>query len=347
VITDDTFMQYEGFDMATFDEKSWPQSDLPTWRVLKHEDYAVFRSKVARHFQLPESSVRLWVMVNRQNRTVRPDSPIPENEPGLSELSSERVFYMSNPNLLAVEMIRINMAARQYDLRLYLDVVQDRYNKPEVPKDYIMVLLKHFDTSKQSLYGIGKLYVNRSSKVSDLFADINERMRWAPGTRLKLYEEIKPGMVELMNLKFTFMQSEIQDGDIICFQVDLAEQEYVSLHMSETVYGTDLAYRIHDLESQGLYSNPIQYYDFIQNRIMVLFQPKNEEPDQNNPDFSLVLSKKQNYDIVSVYFHSEECLPTTASIIDVIKSWRVPATRPHQTPLYDDKSDEWRGQGSP
>jgi hypothetical protein len=57
--------------------------------------------------------------------------------------------------------------------------------------------------------------------------------------------------------------------------------------------------RIHDLEIQGLYSNPIQYYDFIQNRVMVLFRPKFEEPDpQANPDFSLVLSKKQNYDVV-------------------------------------------------
>jgi ubiquitin carboxyl-terminal hydrolase 7 len=86
VITDDTFMQHEGFDMATFDEKNWPQSDLPTFRVLKQENYAVFKARVAQHFQLPESNVRLWVMVNRQNKTVRPDTPIPENEPGLSKL---------------------------------------------------------------------------------------------------------------------------------------------------------------------------------------------------------------------------------------------------------------------
>jgi ubiquitin carboxyl-terminal hydrolase 7 len=139
---------------------------------------------------------------------------------------------MSNTYLSAVEVIRNNMAARQNDLRLYLDVVQDPYNKPEIPQGYIMVFLKHFDTSKQSLYGIGKTYVNRSSKVSDLFAYINERMRWAPGTPLKLYEEIKPGMIELMKPKLTFTQSEIQDGDLICFQVDLAEKEYVPLHVS-------------------------------------------------------------------------------------------------------------------
>jgi ubiquitin carboxyl-terminal hydrolase 7 len=84
VITDDTFAQHEGFDMAAFDERGWPASALPTFRVLKQENYAVFKARVAQHFHLPEQAVRLWVMVNRQNKTVRPDTPIPENEPGLS-----------------------------------------------------------------------------------------------------------------------------------------------------------------------------------------------------------------------------------------------------------------------
>ena len=36
-------------------------------------------------------------------------------------------------------------------------------------------------------------------------------------------------MIELMKSKLTFTQSEIQDGDIICFQVDISEKEYVYL----------------------------------------------------------------------------------------------------------------------
>ena len=87
-------------------------------------------------------------------------------------------------------------------------------------------------------------------------------------------------MIELMKPKYTFTQSEIQDGDIICFQVDISDKE------------------VHDLESQGLYSNPQQFYDFLQNRVMVLFRPKFDEPDVDQPEFSLVLSKKQNYDAV-------------------------------------------------
>ena len=87
-------------------------------------------------------------------------------------------------------------------------------------------------------------------------------------------------MIELMKPKSTFAQSEIQDGDVICFQVDISEKE------------------THDLESQGLYANPLHFYDFLQNRVMIVFRPKNEEISDHNPEFDLVLSKKMNYDHV-------------------------------------------------
>ena len=51
-----------------------------------------------------------------------------------------------------------------------------------------MVFLKCFDATKQTLLGIGKLYMLRNAKVADLIPIINEKMRWAPGTPVKLYE---------------------------------------------------------------------------------------------------------------------------------------------------------------
>ncbi|KAI4527549.1 cysteine proteinase [Schizophyllum commune Loenen D] len=264
VITDDTFAKHEGFDLATFDDKNWPPSDLPTFRVLKQETYATFKERVAKHFGYPVDRIRLWVLVNRQNKTVRPDAIIPDNEPAWT-----------------VEIIRNQLAARTTDLRLYLDVLPDPPKPEPAPQTTIMIFLKHFDTSRQTLYGAGKAHMLRTAKVADLVPIINERMRWQPGTPLKLYEEIKPGMIELMKPRSTFTQSEIQDGDVICFQVDIPDNE------------------IRDLESQGLYSNPMQYYDFLQNRVMVIFRPKYEEPDHDHPEFHLVFSKKQNYDVMS------------------------------------------------
>ncbi|KAB5596509.1 Ubiquitin carboxyl-terminal hydrolase [Ceratobasidium theobromae] len=268
VITDKTFSNHQGFDLATFDDKNAPQShDLPSFRILKADTYAMFKSIVAKSLHYPESHIRLWVLVNRQNKTIRPDTHIPEDEATLRE---------------PVEAIRNTMAARQTDLRLYLDVITDANGQllPEISSpNSIMIFLKYFDVSKQTLQGAGKVYVQKNSKVGDLIPIINERMRWQPTTPLKLYEEIKPGMIEVMKPKLTFAQSEIQDGDIVCFQVELNEKE------------------TSDLETQGLLSTPIQFYDLLQNRVLIKFKPRFEEA--GHEEFDLVLSKKMNYDTLA------------------------------------------------
>jgi len=96
-----------------------------------------------------------------------------------------------------------------------------------------------------------------------------------------LPQEIKPGMIQPTWPGHTFTQSEIQSGDIICFQAETSDQE------------------THDLESQGLCSNPVQFYNFLLNRVMVSFRPRLGEPSTDQPEFSLALSKKQKYDAVS------------------------------------------------
>ena len=106
-------------------------------------------------------------------------------------------------------MIRVKMATRrQRDIWLYLDILPDppmvgsSPRSPDMPHclhqhtkramlgdpETIMVFLKHFDTTWQSLLGIGKIYIPRTSKVNDLFPLINERMGWLPWTPLRLYE---------------------------------------------------------------------------------------------------------------------------------------------------------------
>ena len=92
-----------------------------------------------------------------------------------------------------------------------------------------------------------------------------------------------------MNPSFTLIQSGIQDGDIICFQVEISEAE------------------VQQLETQGLYSNPVQFYDSL-NRVDILFRPKFDELDADHPEFSLVLSKDQNYDAVRYRLSTDSTL---------------------------------------
>jgi ubiquitin carboxyl-terminal hydrolase 7 len=265
VITDDTFKAHQGFDLATFEERNLPASELPSFRMLKSETYLVFKSKLAQQFGLDDSAVRLWVLVNRQNKTVRPDTVVPENDPSLT-----------------LETVRDRMASRQNDLRLYLEVVDPKsdFDKTQTP---IMIFLKYFDVSRQSLTGMGPVYVHKNMKVSDLIPTINQMMLWPPTVHVRLYEEIKPGMIEQMKLKATFQQSEIQDGDVICFQAEISEKD------------------AHDYETQSLYSNPIQFYDFLQNQIKVLFKPRFDDVDYKG-EFEITLSKKMTYDMMAAKF---------------------------------------------
>lgn len=258
---------HQGFDLATFEERNLPSSELPTFRVLKNEPYLVFKSKLAQQYNLDEGAMKLWVLVNRQNKTVRPDTAVPENDPNLT-----------------LETVRDCMASRQHDLRFYLEL-QSQSSEASIEKQNppLMIFLKYFNVLNQSLTGLGRVYVQRNMKVGDLVPTINQLMNWAPTVQLRLFEEIKPGMIEQMKLKATFQQSEIQDGDVICFQTEISEKE------------------AHDYEAQSLYSNPIQFYDFLQNQIKVLFKPRFDDVDYKG-EYEVTLSKKMTYDMMALKF---------------------------------------------
>jgi hypothetical protein len=69
--------------------------DLASFRVLKTDTYATFKSIVAQALHYPESHIRLWVLVNRQNKTIRPDTHIPEDEATLRECKEFGVFEIA------------------------------------------------------------------------------------------------------------------------------------------------------------------------------------------------------------------------------------------------------------
>ena len=53
-----------------------------------------------------------------------------------------------------------------------------------------IIFLKHFDPTRQTLFGIGKICVPGANRVSYLIPIIRERMKWRPEAPLKLYEVI-------------------------------------------------------------------------------------------------------------------------------------------------------------
>lgn len=129
----------------------------------------------------------------------------------------------------------------------------------------------------------------------------------------------------LLKPTFTLTQSEIQDGDIICVQAQISDAE------------------IRQLESQGLSSNPPQLYDYLHSRVTVLFKPKFDDPEVDQPEFSLVLSRKQNYEVVgrgSFIDFALSDFPDYFSL-DGFQGWRVPQARPDKTKVHDHFCHNW------
>ncbi|KAK2853253.1 hypothetical protein FQN49_005259 [Arthroderma sp. PD_2] len=279
VVTDESIKHHHGFDLTSSDlEQGNPA--LPTsYRVRRNMKVGEFAELVAEDRSLDPGRVRLWAMVNRQNKTVRPDQPLREPED-------------------TVEDAAIKQASRGHPFRVYLEVAEPgedgkvTWPERQGPNASVLVILKHFDAATQTLSGMGHIYVKKQSKVSELAGPILEMMNWPAGTSFSLFEEIKPSMIDQLKPKQTFQASEIGDGDVICFQRTQSDAEYDLLHSTQLMAAADL--NTNRLGPSILYKDARQYYDYLLNRVMIKFAPVKAESE--DATFTLALSRKMNYE---------------------------------------------------
>lgn len=76
IIDIETFRHHDGVDLAAFDDKE-NQEWIYSYRVRRDLSWLAFYQHIAGANNLGRDQIRLWHLVNRQNRTVRPDVPIP------------------------------------------------------------------------------------------------------------------------------------------------------------------------------------------------------------------------------------------------------------------------------
>ncbi|KAJ5573764.1 Ubiquitinyl hydrolase 1 [Penicillium hispanicum] len=257
VLTEKSFQSHHGFDLTSMD---LPADDpaLPSqYRVLRTKKVSEFAKEIAEERGINADAIRFWVMVNRQNKTTRPDQVITDPE-------------------ISVEEAHSKFGTKGNFFRLWMEVAPSGPDGQPVPwpdhSDSVLIFLKNYDVTAQTLSGVGPVYVRKTQKVAELAPTILAKMNWPAGTEFMLYEEIKHTMIDVMKPKQTFQQSEIQDGDIITFQRTVKESE---------------------LPPTAIYPEARQYYDYLLNRMDVTFAPvKTGDGDE----FTLTLSRKMSYD---------------------------------------------------
>lgn len=170
VVTEENFRAHQGFDLVNWDADPSLESSPQVYRLLRTSTVSEFARSLAESKKLPPDQVRLWVMVNRQNKTIRPDQPLMDPYMTIDEAYSK-------------------YGTREKSFRFWLETASivedgkpvwpDLQAYPNVP---MLVFLKYFDAISQNLLGVGHVYVRKHLKVADMVPMILQLMGWSPGT---------------------------------------------------------------------------------------------------------------------------------------------------------------------
>ncbi|KAI8977181.1 hypothetical protein BDF20DRAFT_906363 [Mycotypha africana] len=284
IVTDETFLANTGFDFANFADKDTGEKHIVVSKVRKDQPFADFVTDAAENLKVAPSDFRFWLMVNRQNRTVRIDVPIPVG------------YYNST-----MDEIRAKYATSQLNLRLYLERASmfDENNHaifPAAPpsSSVILVFIKLYNPELQKIQGIGKMYCEKEAKVAKYISGFKQLAQFPDSEEILVYEEIKNTMIESVNIDWTFNRNELQDGDILCIQKTLSLEEREAI------------------VQQGGKPTVDQYLQYEAGRISVSFAPlvsaqpqpvvaagdddiKNNS-QQDSPEFRLSLHRDMTYE---------------------------------------------------
>ncbi|KAL6527893.1 ubiquitin carboxyl-terminal hydrolase 13 [Orobanche minor] len=196
------------FDLVDHDK-------VRSFRVQKLMPFNIFKEEVAKEFGILVQFQRFWLWAKRQNHTYRPTRPLTQLD------DTQTVGYLRD----------VSNKVQNAELRLYLELELGLDLRP-IPlpikaKDDILLFFKVYDPEKEELRYAGRLFVKSMSKPTDILAKLNEMAGNPPDEDIELYEEIKfepTVMCEHIDKRFTFRSSQLEDGDIVCFQKSISAQ---------------------------------------------------------------------------------------------------------------------------
>ncbi|OLL21788.1 Ubiquitin carboxyl-terminal hydrolase 21 [Neolecta irregularis DAH-3] len=254
------FKQHQGFDLGLLEdsENNSETSLALKFKVPKVSTFLQFKQRFEQECDLSSLKFRFWICVNRQNKTVRPDIPILDSEDDST-----------------METLANRLTNGRVELRLWLETMpleEQWQTNGSINHQNILIFCKCFDVVEQRLFGFGSFYVNRMSHIGDFAIKAKKALDWPDTTPIKIFEPL--------NLKSSFYEAELQDGDIICFQQILPDEETLML------------------QKDAKFTLAPQFYDFLINRVTVWFKPRFVDGDRLE-EFTLALNKKMYYNAVA------------------------------------------------
>ncbi|KAJ3261949.1 hypothetical protein HDU77_000537 [Chytriomyces hyalinus] len=253
-ILDQDIAEHTGFDLCNYEDKSLALSNIRTIRVRKDLTLRAFKEMIAESLALPSAAnVTVWSLVSRQNKTIRADAEITAEDKTLEQIKDTML--------------------KTADFRFYIDLTG--LKKPE--EESCLIFLKRYDPTTGRIKYVGKAFFNKMQRIVDALPEIMAISKLEGN--IKVYEEVKPGMIDPTEITKTFGACELGNGDILCVQNEMTPADIETLEDKRT-------------------SNVVFYFEDYRNRLPVVFKHKNREKEVAMPDLELVLSKKMTYDSV-------------------------------------------------
>ncbi|KAI3856932.1 hypothetical protein MKX03_012340 [Papaver bracteatum] len=253
------------FDLVDHDK-------VRSFLIQKQMAFNQFKEEVAKEFGVSVQFQRFWLWGKRSNNTYRPTRPLTLQE---ETQSVWKLRETSNKEA--------GIAVGYYqDLKLFLELELGPELYPIPPpffrrKQDILLFFKLYDSEKEEIRYVGRLIVNGSGKPLEILEKLKEMAGFSPDEEIQLYEEfcfVPTAKCKQIDKKISFLDSQLIDGDIICFQ-KLASADSMT------------TYRYPDVPS---------FLEDVSNRQVVHFRSL-EKPMED--DFFLDLSKVLTYDDVT------------------------------------------------
>ncbi|KAI8886846.1 cysteine proteinase [Backusella circina FSU 941] len=268
VVTDDSFNNYQGFNLGLIDDKMQEVSPgIEIFKALKTEKVSAFKQQLAEHYKIEPDRFRLWTLTYRHNNALlRVDKPLQSAE---ERVSVDKIKeYTSLPNS-AKKMAKFFMEIAEKDKPL-----------PVLKNDQVLVFLKYFDVKEQTLRGLGHVFISYNDRLSTLMPTL---MKMSDSSKhVLLYKEEAPN-VQLLKGDQQFRKFDIQNGDIICLQSKLSQKETENLNRN------------------GLIASAPDYYRHLYHQAVVSFEPI----DAKRKGVQLKLDRTLPYSAVAARLASE------------------------------------------
>ncbi|XP_010036572.2 ubiquitin carboxyl-terminal hydrolase 12 [Eucalyptus grandis] len=190
------------FDLVDHDK-------VRSFRIQKQMPFSLFKEEVAREFGVPVQCQRFWFWAKRQNCTYRPYRPLTPQEEAQSVGQLREM-----PN-------KASNAKLKLFLEVELGLVQVPVSPHKKSEEDILIFFKLYNPEKGELRYVGRLFVKTYGRPIEILPRLNEMAGFNQDEELVLFEEIKFEpclMCEHLDKETSFRASQIEDGDIICFQ---------------------------------------------------------------------------------------------------------------------------------